>query len=196
MKLIAGLGNPTEKYAGTRHNMGFMVIDEMAKRLFIDVDKRMKKAEVGMGTYRGEKILLAKPQTFMNLSGESIQPLMDFYKIPPEDILVIVDDINLAPGNLRIRGAGSAGGHNGLKSIISCLGTEGFARLRLGVGAKTGNDLADYVLGHFTKEEQPLIREAVELAADAALLFVTDGVEEAMNRYNGYRKKEANGDVI
>lgn len=191
MKIIVGLGNPTAKYAGTRHNVGFAVIDALAEKYGIRVNTNKHKALVGSGIIAGEKVILAKPQTFMNLSGESVRPLADFYKLAPEDILIIYDDISLEPGNLRARASGSAGGHNGMKSIILHLGTEGFPRLRLGVGEKPAKmDLADYVLGHFSAEEKPLMEEGIKLAAEAVAVFVSDGIKETMNRYNGLKKKE------
>lgn len=191
MYIIAGLGNPGRQYDHTRHNVGFDVIDILADRMGIHVEEKKLKGLWGKGMLAGEKVILLKPQTFMNLSGESIRAAADFYKVPADQILVIHDDIDLEPGQLRIRGKGSAGGHNGLKNIIAHLGTQEFPRIKVGVGAKPrGMDLADYVLGHFSKEESVQMEQAFSDAADAAELFLAEGIEKAMNRFNG-KKKEA-----
>lgn len=188
MYIIAGLGNPTREYEGTRHNVGFEVIDVLADKLGIAVEEKKHRACCGRGTVGMERVLLAKPQTFMNLSGESIKAMADFYKVEPEHVIVICDDINLSEGQLRIRAKGSAGGHNGLKNIISHLGTQEFPRIRVGVGEKpAGMDLADYVLGRFPKNQAELMEEAYCQAAEAAVLMITDGTEKAMNHFN--RKK-------
>ena len=152
MFIIVGLGNPGKKYENTRHNAGFLAIDALADKYGIRVTEKKHKALCGTGVIEGNKVLLVKPETFMNLSGESVRAVMDFYKIDPEeDMLVIYDDISLAPGNIRIRKKGSAGGHNGIKSIIAHAGTQNFVRIKVGVGEKpSGWDLADYVLGHFS----------------------------------------------
>jgi len=186
MKLIAGLGNPEPKYDGTRHNTGFAVLDALAKRLEVKIDQKKKKAKTAAAVYRGEKLLLAKPQTYMNLSGESVGPLADYYGVAPEDILVIVDDVALEPGDIRLRRSGSAGGHNGLKSVSLHLGTDEYPRLRVGVG-EAGGDMVGHVLGRFDKNTQKLMDEAIELAADAALEWCTEGIDYCMNKYN--RKK-------
>ncbi len=189
MHLIAGLGNPSQEYYGTRHNVGFEVISALSKAWNIPVEKKEARAVTGKGYLRSEKIILAKPQTFMNLSGESIRVLADYYRIPTENIIVICDDINLPVGQLRIRRSGSAGGHNGLKSIIRCLDTEDFARIRIGVGDKPINtELADYVLGRFSKEEKPVINDAVNDAVSACEVILNTGIAAAMERFN--RKKE------
>ena len=191
MYLIAGLGNPTREYDKTRHNVGFSVIDVLADRYNIDVSDRKHKALCGRGVIEGEKVLLLKPQTFMNLSGESIREAVDYYKIDPEDIIVIYDDISLEPGQLRIRLKGSAGGHNGIKNIIAHLGTQEFPRIKVGVGAKPPKmDLADYVLSRFGAEEQKLMDEAFGEAAEAAVMMMTAGAERAMNHYNAKKKAE------
>ena len=195
MKLIVGLGNPASRYEGTRHNTGFEVIDRLADRLSVRMIKKEKKALTGVGFCAGQKVMLAKPQTYMNLSGESVRPLMDYYNIAPEDVLIIVDDVSLKPGNLRMRASGSEGGHNGLKSISQHLGTREYARLRIGVGLADPSDLIDHVLGRPSEEDRRLIEEAQEIGVDAAICFITDGVEAAMNRYNGYRRKEEEGSV-
>ena len=189
MYIIAGLGNPGSKYEKTRHNMGFRVIDLLAEKYHIDMNMKKHKAVCGTGVIEGRKVMLLKPQTFMNLSGESIREAVDFYKIDPEtELIVIYDDISLAPGNLRIRKKGSAGGHNGMKNIILHLGTQVFSRIRVGVGEKpAGWDLADYVLGHFSKEEQVLMEEAFLRAADAASALLTEDVERVMNQYNTHK---------
>ncbi len=191
MYLIAGLGNPTREYDKTRHNAGFSVIDVLADKYGIDVSDRKHKALCGKGVIEGEKVLLLKPQTFMNLSGESIREAVDYYKIDPEDLIVIYDDISLDPGQLRIRLKGSAGGHNGIKNIIAHLGTQEFPRIKVGVGAKPPKmDLADYVLGRFSAEEQKVMDEAFFEAAEAAVMMMRDGAERAMNHYNAKKKAE------
>ena len=185
MKMIVGLGNPGMKYAGSRHNLGFSVAAELADRHNIRINTVRLKGLCGSGVIAGQKVLLVQPQTYMNNSGECVKPLADYYRVPPEDVLVIYDDIALDVGRIRIRAKGSAGGHNGMKSLIRYLGSEEFPRIRVGVGAKPPQmDLADYVLGHFPKEELPVIREAVQRAADAAELWISQGVETAMNRFN------------
>ncbi len=185
MKIIVGLGNPGMKYAGTRHNTGFSVLTGLSDKLNIPVNKKQCKALVGHGFCNGEKVVLAMPQTYMNLSGESVQALMSFYKCAPSDLIIIYDDVDLDPGKLRIRAKGSAGGHNGIKSIISCIGSDTFDRVRVGVGHKPPEyDLADFVLGHFDKDTLPLMREAVDKACDAIMTIVSDGIDTAMNRYN------------
>lgn len=192
MYLIAGLGNPTKEYDKTRHNVGFAVIDTLADKYRIDVSEKKHKALCGKGVIEGRKVLLVKPQTFMNLSGESIRAAVDYYKIEPEDIIVIYDDISLDPGQLRIRLKGSAGGHNGIKNIITHLGTQEFPRIKVGVGAKPPRvDLADYVLSRFSPDEQKLMDEAFKEAAEAAVSMMTDGAERAMNHYNTKKKAEA-----
>ena len=191
MFIIAGLGNPTLQYEGTRHNVGFDVIDMLADRYNISVDGRKGRALIGKGMIGGQKVLLVKPQTYMNLSGESVRAAADFYKVDPEDILVIYDDISLEPGQLRLRGKGSAGGHNGIKNIIAHLGTQEFPRIKVGVGDKPkGMDLADYVLGHFSKEDQAKMDEAFKDAADAAEMILDKGMDAAMNHYNMKKKGE------
>ena len=191
MYLIAGLGNPTREYEKPRHNVGFSVIDVLADKYNIDVSDRKHKALCGRGVIEGEKVLLLKPQTFMNLSGESIREAVDYYKIDPEDIIVIYDDISLEPGQLRIRLKGSAGGHNGIKNIIAHLGTQEFPRIKVGVGAKPPKmDLADYVLSRFGAEEQKIMDEAFGEAAEAAVMMMTTGAERAMNHYNAKKKAE------
>ncbi len=185
MKLIVGLGNPTAQYNGTRHNVGFSVISELAEQYNIDIGGRKHKAVYGKGVIAGHKVILAMPQTFMNLSGESVRELADYYKLKPEQIIVVYDDINLPVGKLRIRKKGSAGGHNGMKNIIRHLGTEQFPRVRVGVGEKPKYmDLADYVLSRFDKMELEDIRQGCTNACHAISLMLKDGIDEAMNQYN------------
>lgn len=190
MYIIVGLGNPEAKYEGTRHNAGFDVIDTIADKYNISVDTKKHRAYVGTGIIEGQKVILAKPQTYMNLSGESVRSLVDFYKADPQSqVLVIFDDISLDVGQLRIRKKGSAGGHNGIKSIISHLGTSDFPRIKVGVGEKPKEqDLADYVLGKFSKGERELMREGYLRAAEAVRFIVQDDIEKAMNEYN--KKKQ------
>lgn len=192
MYIIAGLGNPTAQYQGTRHNVGFDVIDKLADRYNISVEGRKSRAFVGKGIIEGQKVLLVKPQTFMNLSGESIRGLVDYYKIDPEtELLVVYDDVSLDVGQLRIRKKGSAGGHNGIKNIIAQLDTQVFARIKVGVGEKPkGYDLADYVLGHFSKAEREMMEEGYDKAIEAIKLFLNDEMDQAMNLYNRKVKTE------
>lgn len=188
MKFIVGLGNPTTEYVGTRHNIGFDAITKLSDVYRIEVNEKKHKALCGRGMIAGQKVMLIKPQTYMNLSGESVREVLDFYKAGAQDLLVLYDDINLEPGQLRIREKGSAGGHNGIKNIIAHLGTEQFARVRIGVGEKPKDwDLKDYVLGRFTAEEEPLMREALTNAAKACELFLEGELQAAMNTFN--RKK-------
>ena len=186
MFVIVGLGNPTAQYEGTRHNAGFDVIDVLAEKYNISVDARKCRAFCGKGVIAGQKVLLVKPQTYMNLSGESVGGIVNYYKIDPEsDLLVIYDDISLDVGQLRIRKKGSAGGHNGIKSIIAHLGTTVFPRIKVGGGEKPKNyDLADYVLGHFSKQERELMEEGYEHASDAVEQIVQGEIEAAMNVFN------------
>ena len=191
MYLIAGLGNPGREYENTRHNAGFASIDRLAEKNHISIDMKKFQALCGTGYIGGQKVLLLKPQTYMNLSGESLRASCDFFKIDPEqELIVIYDDISLAPGQLRIRAKGSAGGHNGIKSIISHLGTQVFLRVKVGVGEKPqGWDLADYVLGHFSKEEQQVMQESFDRAADAAAALLSEEVQQVMNEYNTHKAK-------
>ena len=189
MYLIAGLGNPSKTYEGTRHNVGFSMIDALADAFQIDVTTKKHKAIVGRGVIEGMKVILAKPQTYMNLSGESIREIADFYKIDPENMIIIYDDISLGVGRLRIRKKGSAGGHNGIKNIIAHLGTDVFPRIKVGVGEKPqGWDLADYVLSKYSKEEQQALREASDNVIGAVKLMVMDNIDAAMNQYNAKKR--------
>lgn len=191
MYLIAGLGNPGREYENTRHNAGFASIDRLAEKHHISIDMKKFQALCGTGYIGGQKVLLLKPQTYMNLSGESLRAACDFFKIDPEqELIVIYDDISLEPGQLRIRTKGSAGGHNGIKSIIAHLGTQIFLRVKVGVGEKPqGWDLADYVLGHFSKEEQLVMQESFDRASDAAAALLTEEVQQVMNEYNTHKAK-------
>ena len=192
MFLIAGLGNPGRQYEKTRHNMGFDTIDELIDRHRIPQGGIAHKAMYGKGMIAGEKVLAVKPLTYMNLSGESLRECVNYYKLDPEtQMIVIYDDIDLEPGQIRIRKKGSAGGHNGIKSIIAQLGTQNFYRIKVGVGAKPkGWDLADYVLGRFSSDERIAVYKAIEEAADAVEMILKDGIEAAMNHYNRKNKQE------
>lgn len=185
--LLVGLGNPGDKYENTRHNAGYMVVDEIGNRKNLPIQKLKYKALTNTTELGGQKVLVMKPVTYMNLSGEAVRQAADFYKIPAERILVISDDTALAIGKLRIRKNGSAGGHNGLKSIIQQLGTDQFPRLRVGVGEKPhpDYDLADWVLGHFTGQDKKDMDASVSRAADAVECLLSQGLDRAMNRYNG-----------
>ncbi|MGN0311691.1 MAG: aminoacyl-tRNA hydrolase [Lachnospiraceae bacterium] len=190
MFMIAGLGNPTKKYENTRHNIGFECIDHLAEQYHISIREEKCKALIGTGVMGGQKVMLVKPQTFMNASGDAIGALLRFYKLDPESqLLVMYDDISLAPGDLRIRKKGSAGGHNGVKSIIAQTGTQQFARIKVGVGEKPADwDLADYVLGRFGKEDREAVERAVKMASEAAALIVEGQIDAAMNQFNGKGK--------
>ena len=191
MYLIVGLGNPTKQYEKTRHNIGFDVIDALADKYNISVTEKKHKALCGSGAIEGQKVMLAKPQTFMNLSGESVVELLNYYKMDPEsEMIVIYDDISLAPGNIRIRKKGSAGGHNGIKNIIALTGTRNFLRIKVGVGEKPkGWDLADYVLGRFSTEDRKYVEEAIKDAISACTLMVWDDVDKAMNDFNSKKRE-------
>ena len=190
MFVIVGLGNPEKKYEGTRHNIGFAVIDALADKYNISIKDKKHKALCGTGVIEGVKVMLVKPLTYMNLSGDSVADVMNFYKLDPEeDMLVVYDDISLAPGNIRVRKKGSAGGHNGIKSIIARCGTQNFMRVRVGVGEKPeGWELADHVLGHFSDEDSRLVREAVDDAIGAIVMMSRGDVDQAMNNYNAKKK--------
>jgi len=181
--LIAGLGNPGKDYETTRHNAGFMTIDRIAKQYDIDVTTKKLNGLIGKGIIEGQKVTLVKPQTFMNASGDCIQPLRDYFK--PDKIIVIYDDITLDVGGIRVRKSGSAGGHNGMKSIIQRLGTEDFERIRVGIGEKPPKmDLADWVLGHFPKSDMENLEVGIDDAISAMKLMINDKTDEAMNRFN------------
>ena len=186
MYIIAGLGNPGKDYVNTRHNIGFDVIDAIADKYRIDVSTIKHKALVGKGMIGSDKVILVKPQTYMNSSGESLIDVCQYYKIDVEsELIVIYDDIALDVGAIRVRKNGSAGGHNGMKSIIKHLSTENFMRIRMGVGEKPKNyDLADYVLGHFTQDERKLMDSGAKDALDAVELIMSDDIDKAMNKFN------------
>ena len=191
MFLIVGLGNPEKKYDKTRHNIGFDTIDALADKYNISMNEKKHKALCGTGVIDGVKVLLAKPQTYMNLSGDSVAEIVNFYKIDPEEeMIVIFDDISLAPGNIRVRKKGSAGGHNGIKSIIARTGTQNFMRIKVGVGEKpAGGDLADHVLGHFSREDRVLVEDAIKDAEAAAVLMMQGQVDKAMNDFNAKKQE-------
>ena len=186
MYIIVGLGNPTRKYEGTKHNVGFDAIDYLVDEYNIPSSGLGHKAMYGKGMIAGHKVTLAKPMTYMNLSGESARELVNYYKIDPEqELIVVYDDISLEPGQIRIRKKGSAGGHNGIKNIIANLGTDRFQRIKIGVGEKPKEwDLADYVLSPFSREERAKVDEAISHAAKALELMLSDETDAAMNEYN------------
>ena len=185
--IVVGLGNPGAKYTFTRHNAGFLTLDYISQKLNFKIDRLKFNALTGECTVAGKRVLFIKPQTFMNLSGEAVGAAASFYKIPPENIIVIFDDISLEPSFIRIRRKGSDGGHNGIKSIIQELGSQEFPRVKIGVGAKPNPeyDLADWVLSTFSAKEEKALAVALENAADAALAIIDHGVPEAANRFNG-----------
>lgn len=193
MYIIAGLGNPGKKYENTRHNIGFVTLDYLAERHDIKINKIKHKALVGEGRISGQKVLLVKPQTYMNLSGESLREVMDYYKVDIEDMIVIYDDIDLPAGTVRIRKKGSAGTHNGMRSIVQHLGQD-FPRIRMGIGNERKGDLVDFVLGGFSKEDREVLEPAVERAALAVECYVDEGIEKAMNKYNIKAKKNKKKD--
>lgn len=187
--LIVGLGNPGKQYERTRHNCGFRAIDLLAQQLGCKIDRMKFQGLYGQVTYNQKKLYLLKPQTFMNLSGRSVLQMSAYYSIPPQRIIVLFDDISLEPGRLRIRADGSAGGHNGIKSIIAELGSQDFPRVKIGVGAKAHpeQDLADWVLSTFSASEEKALSAALPHAADAALCIIDRGVPDAANRFNGFK---------
>jgi peptidyl-tRNA hydrolase, PTH1 family len=193
VKLIVGLGNPGPRYAGTRHNLGFQVVDLIAERHHLDWAMAPRGIEALEARWRTESVVLAKPLTFMNLSGPAVLGLLQFFKVDLADLLIIYDEADLEVGRLRARPSGSAGGHNGLKSIIAALGTQEFPRLRIGVGrGDAQRGLADHVLARIDPAERPMVEEAVTRAADAAELFVAEGIRAVMNRFNRKEQEDAN----
>lgn len=186
MFLIVGLGNPGKEYDGTRHNIGFETIDYLSKKYNIDVNRTKFKGTFGEGFINNKKVVLLKPSTYMNLSGESIREAINFYKLENEEVLVIYDDISLEVGKIRIREKGSAGGHNGIKSIISNMSTDVFPRIKIGVGQPKG-DLVSHVLGKFSQEEINDLNEVIEVSSEAVEIIVKDGTKEAMNKLNGFK---------
>ncbi len=193
MKLVAGLGNPGAEYARTRHNVGFRVVDELARRWEAASWRKQFGGLAGVGQCGGEKVLLLKPLTYMNRSGQSVGEALRFHKIDPADLLVVVDDMALPLGRLRVRPQGSAGGHNGLTDVIRQIGTEAFARLRIGIEQVSGERMVSHVLSPFSPEEEEVVGSAVVRAADAVACWVTEGVVEAMNRFNR-AEEETGGD--
>lgn len=195
MYIIAGLGNPKAEYKNTRHNIGFDVIEALADKMNIPMGIEKHKAIIGKGYIEGQKAVLVMPMTYMNLSGDSLIEVCNYYKIDVEtELIVVYDDIDLEVGGMRIRKSGSAGGHNGMKSIINRLGTQNFTRIRMGVGEKPkGYDLADYVLGHFSKEERVLMDEDIDRAIEAVRVIVTKGADQAMNQFNVKSTKKSSG---
>lgn len=184
MKVVVGIGNPGSRYEGTRHNLGFCVVDHLAARHSIAVSRRRFDALAGDGLACGQRVVLVKPQTFVNLSGSAVAPLLRWHRCPLDDLMVVCDDLNLELGRLRIRRQGSSGGHNGLASIIECLGTDGFARVRIGIGQGRGPDPVAHVLGRFEPDEEPVAEQAIDAAADAAETWLSEGIGAAMNAFN------------
>lgn len=186
MIFVIGLGNPGTRFNATRHNIGFEVIERLAYDFNIKIDRNKHKSFVGQGVIKGEKVLLIKPQTYMNNSGEAVHSILDFYKETTDSVIVVYDDTDTDVGRLRIRERGSAGGHNGIKNIIAHLKTQEFDRVRVGVGAKPpGYDMADYVLSRFSDNEIPVMQKAIKMAADAVVRMIDEGTHTAMNVYNG-----------
>ena len=185
MFLIVGLGNPGREYENTRHNIGFAAMDVLAEKYNIDINRSKFKGEYGEGFINGNKVILLKPYTFMNLSGESVREAIDFYKLTEEQVLIIYDDISLELGRLRIREKGSAGGHNGIKSIINHMGTDVFTRIKIGVGAPKG-DLVNHVLGKFSKDEVNILKQTLDAVTEATADIIDNGAKDAMNKFNGF----------
>ncbi|QXM07224.1 aminoacyl-tRNA hydrolase [Crassaminicella indica] len=185
MLVVVGLGNPGKQYEGTRHNVGFDTIDELANKNNISMNKVKYKAVIGEGFIKNKKVMLVKPQTYMNLSGRSVVEIVNFYKLPMDDLIIIYDDIDTEVGKLRIRKKGSAGTHNGMRSIIYEIRSDQFPRVRIGIGKPKYGNLAEFVLGKFSKEERPFIDEAIKRAAESIETLISEGIDIAMNRYNG-----------
>ena len=190
MYIIVGLGNPGKQYENTRHNMGFLAVDLLAEKYNIDVNKIKFKALVGEGRIAGQKVLLVKPQTYMNLSGEAVRQAMDFYKIDPEELIVIYDDIDIPTGTFRIRKKGSPGTHNGMRNIFQHIQTNDFPRIRVGIGSGKKDNLAGYVTGGISKSEQEILADVLKNSADAAACIIEKGIDKAMNEYNVRPNKE------
>ncbi len=190
MKLIVGLGNPGKEYSTNRHNIGFLCLNHIARKQHISLDRKQGKARIGLGAIAGQEVVLAKPQTYMNLSGQSVSSLMQKYHVTLEDVIVIHDDLDLPLGKIRIRKDSSAGGHNGIKSIIACLGTQDFIRLRVGIsrppreGEEREQTIVEYVLGDFSREDQPVIDDVISRVGQAVECLITDGLSAAMNKFN------------
>ena len=190
MYIIVGLGNPGKQYENTRHNMGFLAVDLLAEKYNIDVNKIKFKSLVGEGRIAGQKVLLVKPQTYMNLSGEAVRQAMDFYKIDPEELIVIYDDIDIPTGTFRIRKKGSPGTHNGMRNIFQHIQTNDFPRIRVGIGSGKKDNLAGYVTGGISKSEQEILADVLKNSADAAACIIEKGIDKAMNEYNVRPNKE------
>ncbi len=185
MKLVVGLGNPGSEYKKTKHNVGFRAVELLAEDLNIEINRLKFRGLIGEGNFNGEKILLLKPLTYMNLSGQSVSEVMKFYKLEKSDIIILYDDIDIKMGSIRIREKGSAGGHNGIKSIISCIGTDEFMRIKIGIGGDYKYfDLADYVLAPFSKSEEPIIEDGIKMAEESVKIILKDGISKAMNQMN------------
>lgn len=193
MYIIVGLGNPGKKYENTRHNMGFLAVDVLAEKYDIKINKIKFKSLVGEGRIAGEKVVLAKPQTYMNLSGEAVREIVDFYKIEPQQLIVIYDDIDIETGAIRIRKKGSAGTHNGMRNILYQIRTEDFPRIRVGIGSGKHENLINYVIGGVSKEERSMLEESITKAAESAACIVEKGIEKAMNEYNVRPKTRCEG---
>ena len=194
MHIIVGLGNPGRKYKNTRHNLGFITVDRLAEEHGISFKRSKHKAKIGEGMISGQKVLLVKPQTFMNLSGEAVRSVMDYYKEPVENLIVIYDDADIPVGTVRIRKKGGPGTHNGMKSVVSLLGDDGFPRIRIGIGSEEERDLVGHVLGGFTPEEAEPVREAVMTAVSAIECMLTKDIDIAMNEYNTRKETVAEED--
>lgn len=191
MYLIVGLGNPESEYASTRHNMGFCTINKIAKEFNIEVKKTKFNGLYGTGIINGEKVILLKPQTYMNSSGEAVVDFMDFFKIELENLIIIYDDIDVAPGQIKIRKKGSPGSHNGMKSVTNMLQSDEFVRIRIGIGKpQYSNDMINYVIGHITKEEQEKLEPGIEKAKEAVIEALKNGIDIAMNKFNTKNKKD------
>ena len=189
MKLIIGLGNPGKEYENTRHNTGFMVLDRLSEKLNIEMTQNKFKGLYGKSKYKGEDVILLKPQTFMNLSGECVIEAMNFYKISEDELIIIYDDIDIEPGNIRIRKSGSAGTHNGMKSVIEHIKTEKFCRVRVGIGKPKENiDMISHVIGYVSEEEMKILDKGIELAKEAVIEIIKNNVDSAMNKFN--KKKD------
>jgi len=185
MHIFVGLGNPGKRYAQTRHNLGFITIDQLAEELGISVNRSRFRALIGEGRIGDEKVLLAKPQTFMNLSGQSVRELVGYFHIEPSELVVIYDDLDLAVGQVRIRKKGSAGSHRGMQSVVYSLGRDDFPRMRIGIGSNEDVEICSYVTGGFTKEEVAPLEDAVTRVVKACIMLVEEGIDAAMNQYNG-----------
>ena len=187
MYVIAGLGNPGLKYARTRHNLGFMTVDELAGRLGVKADRKKFRSKIAETAIDGHKVILVKPQTYMNLSGDAVRAVVDFYRVEHDHLIVVYDDFDIEKGSIRIRPQGSAGTHNGMRSVVKCLGFTDFPRVRIGIGDHDDTDAISHVIGKISKEEKEPLGRAVEDAASACETIITDGIEKAMNLYNGHR---------